>query len=160
MALEEPLIATIDRTWFGAGLNLETSAKLAAIAHAYDAPPDTVLLREGDETRELGLVIHGRVALASTVPGRGPISLVTVESGDVFGWSVLVPPFRATSTARAVDRVSVVAFDGARLRAAVRGDTALAAAVYQQLLEAVARRLVATRHQLFDLYRLDAYEPW
>ena len=160
MALEDPLIATIDRTWFGAGLTLETSAKLAAIAHAYEAPPDTVLLREGDDTRELGLVVRGRVSLTSAVPGHGPISLVTVETGDVFGWSVLVPPFRATSSARAVDRVSVVAFDGPRLRAAVRSDAALAAAVYQQLLEAVARRLIATRHQLFDLYRLDAHEPW
>jgi CRP/FNR family cyclic AMP-dependent transcriptional regulator len=160
MTLQEPLIATIDRTWFGAGLTLEATAKLAALAHAYDAPPDAVLLREGDETRELGLVVYGRVSLASQVPGRGPISLVTVEPGDIFGWSAVVPPFRATSTARAVERVSVVAFDGARLRAAMRTDPTLGMAVYKQLLEAVTRRLIATRHQLFDVYRLDAYEPW
>ena len=159
MGTPEPLIVTIDATWFGAGLSPKAKEKLAAIAHEYEAPAGTILLREDEETRELGLVIHGRVGLTTQVPGRGPVSLVTVEPGDVFGWSALVPPFRATSTARAIERVQVVAFEASRLRAAVRSDVDLAAAVYQQVLEAVARRLMATRHQLFDVYRLDTFEP-
>lgn len=159
MGTPEPLIVTIDATWFGAGLSSVAQQKLATIAHEYEAPAGTILLREDEETRELGLVIHGRVGLTTQVPGRGPVSLVTVEPGDVFGWSALVPPFRATSTARAIERVQVVAFEASRLRAAVRADADLAAAVYQQVLEAVARRLMATRHQLFDVYRLDTFEP-
>jgi CRP-like cAMP-binding protein len=160
MTVRDPLVATIDQTWFGSGLTPDALEKLAAIAHEYEAPPGALLLREEEETREMCLVVRGRVALSSQVPGRGPISLVTVEPGDVFGWSAVVPPFRATCSARAVDRVHVIAFDGARVRAAIRSDVALAAAVYQQLLKAVVRRLQATRHQLFDLYRLDIYEPW
>lgn len=160
MQKHEPLVAAIDATWFGAGLSQQSQQKLAAIAHEYEKPAGAVLLREGEETRELGLVIHGRVGLTTQVPGRGAISLVTVEPGDIFGWSAVVPPFRATSTCRATERVQVVAFDASQLRAAVRADAELAAAVYQQVLEAVARRLSATRVQLFDVYRLESYEPW
>lgn len=159
MAVRDPLLATIEATWFGAGLPSHALEKLAAIAHEYEAPPGAILLRDGEDTRELGVVIHGHVGLAVQIPGRGPLALLTVEPGDIFGWSALVPPFRATSTARAVDRVRVVAFEASRLRAAVRADVDLAAAVHQQVLEAVARRLLATRHQLVEIYRLDADEP-
>jgi CRP-like cAMP-binding protein len=80
---------------------------------------------------------------------------MTVEPGDVVGWSALVPPYRATSTAVAVEPTRLLAFDGASLRKALQEDPALAATVYPRVLEAVARRLGATRHQLLDLYGRD-----
>ena len=44
---------------------------------------------------------------------------------------------------------------------ALREDPALAATVYPRVLEAVARRLGATRHQLLDLYAQEAERvPW
>jgi CRP/FNR family transcriptional regulator, cyclic AMP receptor protein len=156
----ETLTSTIDATWFGAGLSPESQARLAGLARDYDAPTGARLLREGDETREFSLLIRGRVALSDHVPGRGSVVLMTVEPGDVFGWTALLPPFRATSTVLAIEPVRVLAFDGPRLRSAVRSDVTLAAGVYEQVLEAVARRLLATRHQLLDLYRSEAVDPW
>ena len=50
------------------------------------------------------------------------------------------------------------AFDGARLRAAIPEDTELAAEIYRAVLEAVARRLGATRHQLLDLFGTEPAE--
>jgi hypothetical protein len=139
-----------------AGYDLEPVSRLLP----KDAHDLRLLLKEGDETRELSLLVSGRVALTEHVPGRGSVTLMTVEPGDVFGWSALIPPFRATSTVVSLEPVKVIAFDGARLRAEVRSDMALAAGVYQQLLEAVARRMQATRHQLLDLYRAESSEPW
>ena len=156
----DALVSRIDATWFGTGLSGATQARLAELAHELHAPPGPRLLREGEETRELGLVVAGRVALRDLVPGRGSVTLMTVEAGDIFGWSAPIPPFRSTTTVVAIDAVNVVAFDGARLRAACRADIALAAAVYQQVLEAVARRLLATRHQLLDLYAANAGGQW
>ena len=156
----DPLISSIDATWFGAGLSAGSQARLAALAHEYQAPAGAHLLREGEDTREFSLLLYGRVSLSEHVPGRGAVTLLTVEPGDVFGWSAVVPPFRATSSVVAMEPVGVLAFDGAQLRSAVRSDVELAASLYQQVLEAVARRLVATRHQLLDLYRAEAAEPW
>ena len=47
--------------------------------------------------------------------------------------------------------------NGERFRALLRSDHALAASVYPRVLQAVARRLSATRLQLLDLF---AREEW
>lgn len=154
------LVSRIDATWFGAGLDGASQARLATFAREYEAVAGTKLLREGEEARELSVLLHGRVSLSEHVPGRGPITILTVEPGDIFGWSAVMPPFRATSTVTALDAVHVVAFDGARLRAAARADNALAADLYQQILEAVARRLLATRRQLLELSGATVREHW
>lgn len=150
----------IDATWFGSGMPAKTLKRLAECAREYEAPERARLLREGDETRELSVLVEGRVALTEHVAGRGSVTLMTVEPGDVFGWSALIAPYKATSTVVSLEPVKVVAFDGTRLREAVRSDCALAAAIHPKLLEALARRLLATRHQLLDLYGSQQGEPW
>ena len=86
-------------TWFGAGLSLHARARLAAAATLRDVAADTVLLREGDDTGIFAIITRGRVALRMRVPERGPITILTVEPGDVVGWSAVVAPHRSTSTA-------------------------------------------------------------
>lgn len=154
------VLSAIDETWFGLALPPDSRYRLADLGRLYEAPAGLVLLHEGEDTRELGLVVSGRVGLRAHVPGRGPMTLLTVEQGDVFGWSAIVAPFLATSTASTVERSLIVGLEATALRAALHADAGLAASVYRQVLEAVARRLVVTRHQLYDLYRLDSYEPW
>lgn len=160
MTQSASLLASLEGTWFGAGLSADSREHLAELARDYEAPARTRLLKEGEETSELGLLLSGRVALTELVPGRGSVTLMTVEPGDIFGWSAIIPPYRATSTVVSLEPVRVLACDGVRLRAALRADCVLAATVYQQILEAVARRLLATRHQLLDLYGAEANQPW
>jgi CRP-like cAMP-binding protein len=154
------LVSEIDDTWFGSGLSRSIKERLAGMAREYEAPARARLLREGDDTRELSVLIEGRVALTEHVAGRGSVTLMTVEPGDVFGWSALIAPFKATSTVVSLEPVKVIAFDGDALRDGVRSDCALAAGIYPKLLEALARRLGATRHQLLDLYGSEQTEPW
>jgi CRP-like cAMP-binding protein len=154
------LVAEIEATWFGSGLSRSNKESLAGMAREYEAPANARLLREGDDTRELSVLIEGRVALTEHVAGRGSVTLMTVEPGDVFGWSAIIAPFKATSTVVSLEPVRVIAFDGAALRDRVRSDCALAAGIYPKVLEALARRLSATRHQLLDLYGSEQSEPW
>ena len=74
------------------------------------------LFREGDQADTFYLVRHGRVQLETFVPGRGAVTIQTVDEGDVVGWSWLFPPYRWHFDARALDLVRAVAFDGACLR--------------------------------------------
>jgi CRP-like cAMP-binding protein len=154
------LVSQIDGTWFGSGLSGSIKERLAGMAREYEAPARARLLREGEETRELSVLIEGRAALTEHVAGRGSVTLMTVEPGDVFGWSVLISPYRATSTVVSLEPVRIVAFDAGRLRERVRSDCELAAGIYPKLLEAIARRLDATRQQLLDLYGSEQTEPW
>jgi CRP-like cAMP-binding protein len=146
--------------WFGAGLPARARSRLAELAELTSHPAGAVILREGTAVDALGFVVDGRVAVRLTVPGRGIVTILTVESGDFIGWSALVPPHRATSTVVALEPTTLVSFEGSALRAALGADPALAGALLQPVLEAVARRLGATRIQLLDLFARTDSEPW
>ena len=95
------------------------------------------------------------------VPGRGTVTLLTVEPGDVFGWSALVPPHRSTSTVLGIEPGEVLVFDAADLRDLLAADDGLAATLYPRILQALGRRLSATRLQLLDLYAQERdFVPW
>jgi CRP/FNR family transcriptional regulator, cyclic AMP receptor protein len=154
------LASALGSTWFGSGLSEASVERLADMAREYDAPARARLLREGDETMELSVLVSGRVALTEHVAGRGSVTLMTVEPGDVFGWSALISPYKATSTVVSLEPVTVIAFDAAALRDVMRSDCGLAASLYPKLLEALADRLGATRQQLLDLYGSEQHDPW
>ncbi len=158
-------IAALSASWFGAGLSPEAVARLAGIAEMRDIEIDTDLTREGQITESFGIVLSGRVALRMLVPERGMVTILTVEPGDVVGWSAIVPPHRGTANAVAIEPVRLLELPGERLRALLRSDHALAASVYPRVLQAVSRRLSATRLQLLDLFAREEWgrreiQPW
>jgi len=158
-------VAALSASWFGAGLSPEAVARLAGIAVLRDVEIGTELTREGQVTESFAIVLSGRVALRTLVPERGMVTILTVEPGDVVGWSAVVPPHRGTATAVAIEPVRVLELPGVDLRALLRSDHALAASVYPRLLQAVSRRLAATRLQLLDLFAREEWgrreiQPW
>ena len=154
------LVAVLNSTWFASGLEPGIQTHLAELSRTFTAEPGQELFREGDESVVFGVVIKGRVALRTRVPERGDFTILTVEPGDVYGWSALVPPYRSTSTAVAIEAVEAITFEGPALRAALREDAALAQALYPRVLVAVARRLNATRVQLLDLFAAEQVRTW
>jgi CRP-like cAMP-binding protein len=148
------------KTPLTAGLGHPERRRLARLCQVRLAAPGEVLLREGGETTQLGVVRSGRVALRLQVPGRGSPTVLTIEAGDVFGWSAVVPPYRATSTAIAIEPSELLVFEARALRDALDEDEDLAAALYPRLLRAVARRLEATRFQLLDVFARAEEAAW
>jgi len=146
--------------WFGAGLPETARTQLAELAELTSFPAGAVVIREGAPVDSFGVVVDGRLAIRLNVPGRDVVTVLTIEPGDFIGWSALVPPHRATSTIVALEPTTVVTFDGPKLRAALDADPRLAAAVLPRVLDAVARRLAATRTQLLDLFARTEQEPW
>lgn len=147
-------------TWFGSSLDDPTVARLLPLARPRSAKTGEVLLVEGGRSDELGVVLSGRLALRMLVPERGMVTILTVEPGDLYGWSAIASPQRATSTVVAIEPSELIAFDGAGLRLALAADDRLAAALYPRVLDAVSRRLSATRLQLLDLFTHPGSEPW
>ncbi len=154
------LAAALRETWFGAGLDDPTLDRLAGLGHRRQVAAGDVILAEGGRSDELGVVVSGRLALRMLVPERGMTTILTVEPGDLYGWSAIVPPNRATSTVTAVEAAELIAFAGMGLRMALADDPTLAAAVYPRVLQAVSRRLEATRLQLLDLFTQQEQAPW
>jgi len=158
-------VSALSASWFGAGLSPEAVARLAGIAEVRDVEPGTELVSEGQITEAFSIVLAGRVALRTLVPERGMVTILTVEAGDILGWSAIVPPHRGTSTGIAIEPVQLLELPGERLRVLLRSDHALAASVYPRVLQAVSRRLSATRLQLLDLFAREEWsrregQPW
>jgi CRP-like cAMP-binding protein len=147
-------------TWLTHELDQSARAELARIGRLVSVPAGSVLMREGEVNDVMAIVLEGRVSLRMRVPERGQVSIVTIEVGDVVGWSAMVPPYRATSTAVALVDTELAQFDGPQLREAIATNAGLAAQLYPVLLQTVARRLEGTRLQLLDLFSQRWVEPW
>jgi CRP/FNR family cyclic AMP-dependent transcriptional regulator len=140
---ESPIFAGLDQA------HLELIAGCAQNT-GFDA--GRYLFREGDQADTFYLVRHGRVLLETFVPGRGPLTIETIDEGDVVGWSWLFAPYRWHYDARALDMVRAVAFDGACLRGKFNDDKSLGYELLMRFSPVMVERLQATRLQLLDVY--------
>jgi CRP/FNR family transcriptional regulator, cyclic AMP receptor protein len=110
------------------------------------------ICREGEPADQFYLVRHGRVALQVFAPGRGALTFHTASDGEVFGFSWLVPPYRWTYDAKAVEPTRALAMDAACLRAKCESDHHLGYEIMKRFMSVLTQRLYATRMQLLDLY--------
>jgi CRP-like cAMP-binding protein len=125
-----------------------------------DLDPGVTFMREGEVTQSLTIIIRGRVALRMRIPERGAVTILTLDSGDLVGWSAIVPPYRATTSATTLEPTELAVFDAAELRELLASDAELAAAFLPPVLHTVAARVAATRDQLLDLFRGVGVDPW
>jgi CRP-like cAMP-binding protein len=119
-------------------------------------PAGTFVLRQGEEANQFYLLRYGTVALEVFVPHRGPLTIETIEAGDVLGWSWLFPPYRWQFDAQALQLVRAIAFDGRCLRTKCNEDHDLGYDLMQRFARVMSQRLQATRLQLLDLYSVQA----
>jgi CRP/FNR family transcriptional regulator, cyclic AMP receptor protein len=74
------------------------------------------LFQEGTPADQFFLLRHGRVALQLATPGRDPVTFQTVGEGEIVGVSWLIPPYRWTYDAKALELTRALAMDGVCLR--------------------------------------------
>lgn len=110
------------------------------------------LFHEGEAANQFYLIRHGRVALQTFIPQRGSTTFITVEAGEVLGWSWLCPPFRWYFDARAVVPTRAISFDGRCLRAKCDAEPQLGYILMQRVSRIIVQRLQAARLQLLDMY--------
>jgi CRP/FNR family transcriptional regulator, cyclic AMP receptor protein len=138
---------------FTAGFDPSQIARLTEVATPVRWNAGEMIYREGDPGSPLYLVEEGLVAVELVVPGRGPVTILTVSPGDIFGWSSLFYQRPKTNGARALVPTRALALDTARLRALCDGDPAFGYAVTRRILQVVSERLKATRIQLLDVFK-------
>ena len=154
------LASALAAAWLTRDLPTDLRDELAAVGRLATFPANSLLTREGEPTEDCAIVLDGRVALRTRVPERGLVTILTVEPGDIVGWSAIVPPYRATSTAVTLETTQMALFEGRLLRDRLERSPELAAGFYPLVLGAVARRLTGTRLQLLDLFTQRWTQPW
>jgi len=110
------------------------------------------IFREDQAADRFYVVRHGKVAVEVFAPGRGAVTIDTVEEGEVLGWSWLFPPYKAHFDARALTLVRALSLDGACLRAKCEKDPVLGFDLMKRFNQVIVHRLEAARMQLLDLY--------
>lgn len=113
---------------------------------------DEYLFREGEPANEFFLIRHGKVALELMAPGHPPIVIATLGEGEIVGASWLVPPYRWTFDARALEVTRVLSIDAACLRQKCETDHHLGYEMMKRFLPIFVTRLHATRLQILDVY--------
>ena len=109
---------------FFAGLDKDTIALIAGCTRSVVFSAGQTIAHEGDPADEFFLIRHGRVALDLSAPGRGAITIQTIREGEVAGMSWLIPPYRWTSGARAIEAVRAIGIDARCLRRKCDADSA------------------------------------
>jgi CRP/FNR family transcriptional regulator, cyclic AMP receptor protein len=135
-----------------AGLEPRYAGLLAGCARTAGWEAGDMLFREGEPADLFYVIRRGRVALELFLPNRGPLTIETLEPGEVIGWSWLVPPYRWHFDGRAVEPVRAVAVDGACLRGKCAEDPAFGYELMSRFSQVMLERLQATRLRLADLY--------
>ena len=126
-------------------------AVVGCVANVVFQPGESVC-RGGPPADRFFGVREGKVAVEVFVPNKGPVTIETIEGGEMLGWSWLFPPYKARFDARALNAVRALSLDGACLRTKCEKDPALGYELLKRFTEVVVARLEATRMQLLDLY--------
>lgn len=151
----------IRRYSFFAGLNNSHIATMARFADELRVETEHCFFGEGDELNRFYLVVEGLVAIVIQIPDRGvaqplsgqltgrmitkDVTVSTVGAGEAFAWSALVPPHKATASAKAATRCRVIALDCEALRPIFEEDRNLAYLMLLKAAQVVRGRLRDTR---------------
>lgn len=144
--------AIISQHPFFQGLAPEQLSLIAGCAKNVRVNAGETLFREGEPADQFYLIRYGRVALEIFIPGRGPVTLQTVQEDDVLGWSWLFEPYRWHYHARAQQLTRAVAFDGACLRGKCNDDHHLGYELMKRFARIITERLQAARMHMLDIY--------
>jgi CRP-like cAMP-binding protein len=137
-----------------------TRDRLLGLLTRRELDSGATFMHEGDVTKSMSIIVRGRVALRLRVPERGAVTILTLDPGDIVGWSAIVAPYRATTSATTLEPTELATFGAEELREILAGDAEVAAAFLPRVMEAIAARVAATRDQLLDLFRGAEVDPW
>jgi CRP/FNR family cyclic AMP-dependent transcriptional regulator len=137
---------------FFAGLD-EASCKLVCgCAKNVRFEAGQYLFREGEPAEWFYLLRRGQVALQLAAPGRRALTFQTVGEGEIVGVSWLVPPYRWTNDAMAIELTRAIAMDATCLRQKCDSDHDLGYEMMMRFMPVLIQRLQAARLQILDVY--------
>lgn len=137
---------------FTEGLEDEIVDLIAGCAKNVVFQANEYAFREGERAEFFCLIRHGTVALEMFVPGRGPVSFLTVKSGEILGASWLLPPYRWRYDARAVELTRAIAFECDCLRDKCEADHHVGYEMMKRFIPPLLERLQTARVQSMDVY--------
>jgi len=136
---------------FFGNLTEEQKQRVTRLGRTEIYEPNAIICTQGDAARKLYLVDEGQVVVESETPRGIRIPIIAVSTGEVFGWSALVPPYRFTATVRALSRTRILAIEREALLTFMQAAPALGLTIMQNISGIMATRLRNLEIELIDL---------
>ena len=116
--------------------------------------PGQEIFHEHGNAEHFYLIQSGKVALETFVPGRGMVTIQTLEPGEALGWSWLFPPRQWHFSASATEPAELIELDAAHLREKTEENRDFGNELISRVASVLLERLQGTREQLIDVYRM------
>ena len=110
------------------------------------------IFRQGDPADRFYLIRDGRVSVEIASPSDGPLTIQTLEAGEVLGFSWLFPPYTWYFDARAAASTRAIALDARCLRGKCDQDPVLGYELMKRFSSILHSRMQAARLQIMDIY--------
>lgn len=124
------------------GLSSEELMALATFSQERTYPSGGWIFREGDEGREMFVVLEGKVRISKFIPGGGEEALAILGRGDFFGEMALIDNKPRSADARAHEgKATVVALHHDTIREVLSMDTRASLEFLELLSRLIAKRL-------------------
>lgn len=142
--------SVLARQDFFAGLNPESLAFLAGCATRRRIETGETLFRHGEDARRFFLLGSGRISVE--VPAiEGPrLEVQSLGAGEVLGWSWLIPHYKWSFQARALEDTDLVEFDGERVRLRCEEDPSFGYEMLKRFSALMSERLEAARRRMME----------
>jgi CRP-like cAMP-binding protein len=124
--------------------------ELANVMRPREVPAGEVLWREGDEGKEMVLIVGGLVSVALNLPGERDVELSRLGPGEMLGEIPLLDGGRHSASARVLESAQLLSLSRADFDALVSRGRPTAIALKRRIAELTCARL---RLQLTELAR-------
>lgn len=128
--------------------------KLAAIATIRKFDVGTVLFTESEHHAWFYFVTEGSVRLDMLTTHCGRQTILSLGRGDLLAWTSIIGDGVMTATAVAGEGLQAVMLPADQVRALIEADSRFGYELMKLLAKSLSRRLLATRLQLLDLFRV------
>ncbi|MFE7272039.1 cyclic nucleotide-binding domain-containing protein [Streptomyces sp. NPDC057623] len=126
--------------------------RLMALAQEVSFPEDTRIFEAGGTADRFWVLRSGAVSLDQRVTSIQRVTVASLGSGDLLGWSWLFPPYRWDFGAEAFSPVRAYEFDAAAVLRLCEEDPGLGMSLVRHVAEILAHRLELTRGRLMEQY--------
>lgn len=148
MAIDEEVLA---RNVLFANLDEFEKAALVGLAVEKEYSPGEQIFAENEEAYSVCLLIGGRVGLKLDLGTGRQLIVGTVDEGELFAWSGLVPPCQFTASAMAMEPARVAVFKSEDLTRVFDRNPRLGYAVMRQVAFVIGQRLRDAQLQMIGL---------
>ncbi len=150
--MQSEWLGRLEQTIFGDFLSPANLMKLVSIAEFKELQSGQYLFREGQENHRVFVLLEGQLDLTMTVPGRGPTRILTLGPSELVAWSAILGEGIMTSSAICVEPAQLIAVDCQSVLEMIRTDSEFGCEFMKMMASALAKRLLATRLQMLDLF--------